>query len=98
MRNWSQPTSQTKIRSFLGIAGYYRRFVQDFSKIDKPKTRLLKKGIPYEWNSECEEAFLELKRRLTTTLVLTLPKEGGEFDVYSDASHKGLGCVLMQDG
>ena len=84
-----------EIRSFLGLAGYYRRFVKDFSKLAKPMTQLLKKESKYVWSESCEIAFQELKKRLTTAPVLTLPEEGVEFDVYCDASKNGLGCVLM---
>ena len=78
------------------MAGYYRRFVKDFSRIATPLTNLLKKTTKFEWSNKCEEAFQELKRRLTTALVLTLLEEGKEYTIYSDASKNELGCVLMQ--
>ena len=96
--NWERPRTPTEVRSFLGLAGYYRRFVQDFSKIATPLTRLTRKTEKFEWTTKCEESFQELKRRLITAPVLTLPDASGEFVIYSDASHKGLGCVLMQHG
>ena len=96
--NWSKPTSVTEIRNFLGLAGYYRRFVQDFSRIATPLTRLTRKGVRFEWSDACEESFLTLKERLTTAPVLALPDDSGEFVIYSDASKMGLGCVLMQNG
>jgi len=93
---WPRPTNVTEVRSFLGLARYYRRFVKDFSKIAAPLTNLLKKTTKFEWRGKCEEAFQELKRRLTAP-ILTLPEEGKEYTIYSDASKNGLGCVLMQD-
>ncbi|CAL1407874.1 unnamed protein product [Linum trigynum] len=79
------------------MAGYYRRFVEGFSRIARPLTQLLRKGMNYFWSKECQEAFEELKRKLTTAPVLTLPSSEGEYAIYSDASYKGLGCVLMQN-
>ena len=96
--SWERPRTPTEVRSFLGLAGYYRRFVQDFAKIATPLTKLTRKTEKFEWTDKCEESFQELKRRLVTALVLTLPDSSGEFVIYSDASHKGLGCVLMQHG
>ena len=96
--NWPTPTNVTEVRSFMGLAGYYRRFVQDFSKIAVPLTQLIRKGVAFEWSEERESAFQELKTRLTTAPVLALPSGTEGFVIYSDASHKGLGCVLMQNG
>ena len=93
--DWPRPANVTEIRSFLGLAGYYRMFIKDFSKISSPLTNLLKKVVKFEWSSKCEEAFQELKSRLTSAPILTLPVEGEEYIVYSDASKNGLGCVLM---
>jgi hypothetical protein len=95
---WERPTTVTEIRSFLGLVGYYRRFIEGFSTIATPLTRLTKKNIRWEWSKECDESFQELKRRLTIALVLILPSGTEGFVVYSDASRKGLGCVLMQHG
>jgi hypothetical protein len=95
--DWKPPTSVHQIRSFLGLAGYYRRFIPDFSRIAKLMTELLKKGIKFSWNEKCEEAFHTLRAHLTTTLVLAQPNNSKPFDVYCDASGIGLGCVLMQD-
>ncbi|XP_057247675.1 uncharacterized protein LOC130589979 [Beta vulgaris subsp. vulgaris] len=94
---WSTPKNVTEVRSFLGLAGYYRRFVKYFSKIARPLTNLMKKSTKYEWNDECEKAFQTLKERLTTALVLTLPDGDQRYEVYTDASRSGLGCVLMQN-
>jgi ribonuclease HI len=88
----------TEIRSFLGLAGYYRRFIENFSKIVKPMTELLKSNTVYVWSDKCEASFQELKTRLTTTSVLTLPDASKDFVVYCDSSRQGLGCVLMQGG
>jgi predicted RNA-binding protein with PIN domain len=81
----------------LGFAGYYRRFIQDFSRIAKPMTELLKKGAKFVWGQKCEDAFHTLRQHLTTTLVLAQPDSGKPFDVYYGAFGTGLGCVLMQD-
>ncbi|GKV35043.1 hypothetical protein SLEP1_g43363 [Rubroshorea leprosula] len=94
--NWKRPNSVTEIRRFLGLAGYYRRFVGDFSRIAQPMTRLIRKDAKFEWIPECEESFLTLKEKLVTAPVLALPINGERFTIYSDASKKGLGCVLMQ--
>jgi ribonuclease HI len=96
--NWQQLTNVSEIRSFLGLAGYYRRFIEGFSKIARPMTELLKKEKKFNWTESCEKSFQELKRRLTTALVLTLPDIQRDFVVYCNASRQGLGCVLMQDG
>ncbi|KAK8511749.1 hypothetical protein V6N12_000792 [Hibiscus sabdariffa] len=96
--NWKQPTSVTEIRSFLGLASYYRRFVSGFSKVAAPFTKLLQKGVKYEWSDARQQAFEKLKEALINAPVLTQPVSGKEFVVYSDASYVGLGCVLMQEG
>jgi hypothetical protein len=95
---WEQPLNMTDVRSFLGMAGYYRRFIENFSRIAKPMTELLKNNTKLEWSEACERSFQELKRRLTTALVLTLPDIKKDFVVYCDASRQGLRCVLMQEG
>src|SRR6266540_663770 len=96
--DWMPPKSVSEIRSFLGLAGYYRRFIENFSKIAKPMTELLKHGVKFEWFEECEAAFQTLKTRLTTAPVLAQPDIHRDFDVYCDASRIDLGCVLMQGG
>ncbi|RVW27121.1 Retrovirus-related Pol polyprotein from transposon 17.6 [Vitis vinifera] len=98
VQEWQRPTNVFEVRSFLGLAGYYRRFVEDFSRIAAPITRLTRKGVKFDWNEECENAFQELKRKLTTAPVLTAPISGELFTIYCDASTVGLGCVLMQQG
>jgi hypothetical protein len=87
-----------QVRSFLGLAGYYRKFILNFSKISKPITELLKKGKKYVWSEACDEAFQMLKNLLTTSPMLAQPDIAKSFDVYYDASSTGLGCVLMQKG
>jgi len=94
---WDTPKSVTKVRSFLGLAGYYRRFIEGFSKLALPLTQLTCKGRAFVWDVQCENSFNELKQQLTTTPILILPKSDEPFVVYGDASKLGLGGVLMQD-
>lgn len=94
---WETPKSFTEVRSFLGLASYYRRFIEGFSKLALPLTQLTCKGRAFVWNGQCESSFNELKQKLTTTPVLILPKSDEPFAVYCDASKFGLGGVLMQD-
>ncbi|KAL8115111.1 hypothetical protein AgCh_021797 [Apium graveolens] len=96
--NWPRPSNVTDVRSFLGLAGYYRRFVEGFSSIALPLTQLMRKGIKFEWNNDREKSFQELKKRLVSAPILVLPSGSGGFQVYSDASKRGLGSVLMQHG
>ncbi len=96
--DWKPPANVTDVRSFLGMAGYYRRFIEGFSTVAKPITQLLKKDKKFVWTEACEQRFQELKKKLTTAPVLTVPDIHKSFEVYCDASRKGLGCVLMQDG
>ncbi|KAL8127153.1 hypothetical protein AgCh_014175 [Apium graveolens] len=93
---WEQPKTPIEVRSFLGLTGYYRRFVKDFAKIVTPLTKLTRKNERFVWTEKYEESFQELKKRLVTSPILALPDEMGNFVIYSDASIKGLGCVLMQ--
>ena len=96
--SWERPKSVFEIRSFLGLAGYYRRFIKDFSRLAAPMTRLTRKEVKFEWNDLCEKAFQTLKRRLTSALILIVPEKGKMYIVFCDASKDGLGCVLMQSG
>ena len=96
--NWKQPTNVSEVRSFLGLAGYYRKFVEGFSKIATLLANLLKKDQKFEWSDTCQHSFEVLRQRLTTALVLALPSGKDGYVVCSDASRQGLGCVLMQDG
>jgi hypothetical protein len=98
MLNWKPPSNVSKICSFLGLAGYYRRFIQYFSKIAKTMTHLLEKGKVFKRTQDCQASFEKLKKRLTTTPVLVLPDLSKKFDIYYGASRQGHGCVLMQDG
>jgi hypothetical protein len=92
MVEWTRPTSMFEIQSFLGLVGYYRHFIEGFSKLSGPLTALTRKNARFVWTDECEQCFQELKRRLVTAPVLALPTEYGNFVVYSDdASMKGLG-------
>ncbi|XP_039787349.1 uncharacterized protein LOC120653738 [Panicum virgatum] len=95
--DWKQPQNVSEIRSFLGLAGYYRRFIENFSKISKSMTELTKKGVEFKWTDACENAFQTLKTKLTTAPILAQPDITKGFDVYSDASRIGLDCVLMQE-
>ena len=96
--SWQAPTNVSEVRSFLGLVGYYRRFIEGFSSIARPLTRLLQKDKKFRWTDECEQAFELLKQRVTLAPVLVLPDDSGEYEVYTDASLRGLGCVLMQHG
>jgi hypothetical protein len=96
--NWMPPTTASEIWSFLGLAGYYRRFIKDFSKIAKTMMKLLEKNKAFEWTVECQASFEELRKQLTSAPVLVLPDLTKKFDIYCDASRQGLGCVLMQEG
>jgi hypothetical protein len=96
--DWVVPQTVKEVCPFLGLAGYYRRFIENFSKIAKPLTSLLEKGVDFSWTDERQKAFEELKKRLTTAPVLTLLDQSKRFTVYCDASRDGLGCVLMQEG
>ena len=98
IQDWKVSKSATEVRSFLGLAGYYRKFIKDFAKISTPLTRLTKKNLVFAWDVDCDDAFRRLKRALTTTPVLVLPDGSKPFVVYTDACGKRLGAVLMQEG
>jgi hypothetical protein len=93
--SWNAPMSVDDIRSFLGLAGYYRMFIEGFSKISKPMTELLEKDKKFEWMPACEASFQQLKKRLTTAPILVMPDMEKSFSIYCDASGQGLGCVLI---
>ncbi|KAJ4978546.1 hypothetical protein NE237_009326 [Protea cynaroides] len=93
---WEAPKSVAEIRSFQGLVGYYRRFVEDYSQIAVPLTSLTKKGEKFVWTDKCEKSFQTLKARLISAPILTIPILGQPFILYIDASGLGLGCVLMQ--
>ncbi|KAD5960529.1 hypothetical protein E3N88_12001 [Mikania micrantha] len=98
VKNWSTPKTPTEIRSFLGLFGYYRRFILNFSRIVVPLTSLTQKDKAYEWGPKQQEAFQTLKQKLCDAPVLTLPDGNDDFVVYCDVSNLGLSCVLMQRG
>ena len=98
IKSWPTPTNVKEVRSFLGLAGYYQRFVEGFSKIALPLTQLTRKNVKFQWSDERERSFQELKKRLITAPILTIPDGSEGMVVYSDASKMGLGCVLMQHG
>jgi len=98
VQDWKVPKNVTEVRSFLGLAGYYRKFIKNFAKISAPLTWLMKKNLAFAWDIECDIAFQMLKRALITTPILALPDGGKMFTVYTDACGMGLGVVLMQKG
>jgi hypothetical protein len=96
--DWKALKDVRGIKSFIGMAGYYRRFIEGFSKIARPMIALLAKKVEFKWTPACQESFEMLKQKLTTAPVLVLPDVHKPFSVYCDASYSGLGCVLMQEG
>nr|GEW96081.1 putative reverse transcriptase domain-containing protein [Tanacetum cinerariifolium] len=96
IKNWATPTTPTEVRKFLGLAGYYQRFIEGFSLISKPLTKLTQKNKKFEWEIEAEEAFQTLKQKLCCAPILALPKGSKDFVVYCDASLRGFEAVLMQ--
>nr|GEW81948.1 putative reverse transcriptase domain-containing protein [Tanacetum cinerariifolium] len=96
IKDWVSPKTPTEIRQFLGLAGYYRRIIEDFSKIAKPMMKLTQKNVKFDWSEKAEAAFHFLKQKLCSALILALPEGSENFVVYCDASRKGLGAVLMQ--
>ncbi|GJQ92201.1 putative reverse transcriptase domain-containing protein [Tanacetum coccineum] len=96
IKDWASPKTPTEIRQFLGLAGYYRRFIEGFSKIAKPMTKLTQKKVKFVWGDKQEAAFQLLKQKLCSAPILALPEGSEDFIAYCDASIKGLGAVLMQ--
>ncbi|GJT40178.1 putative reverse transcriptase domain-containing protein [Tanacetum coccineum] len=96
INDWASPKTPTEILQFLGLAGYYRRFIEGFSKIAKSMTKLTQKVIKFDWGEKEENAFQLIKQKLYSAPILALPEGSEDFVVYCDASHKGLGVVLMQ--
>ena len=94
--SWERPKSVYEIHSFLGLAGYYGRLIEDFSRLYAPMTRLIQKEVKFEWNDLCERAFQKLKRRLSSAPIMIVLERGQRYIVYCDASRDGLRCVLMQ--
>jgi hypothetical protein len=96
--DWKAPKDVRGIKSFIGMTGYYRRFIEGFSKIARLMTALLAKKVEFKWTPACQKSFKTLKEKLTTAPVLILLDVHKAFSVYCDASYNGLGCVLMQEG
>jgi hypothetical protein len=93
--SWKASMSVSDIQSFLGLARYYRRFIELLSKISKPMTELLEKDKKFEWTPSRKTSFQELKKRLTTASILVMPFMEKAFSIYCDVSGQGLGCMLM---
>ena len=98
VKQWPRPTSTIDIRSFLGVAGYYIRFVEGYLSIGSPLTSLTQKMVKFQQSDNCDKSFAELTKRWTTTPFFTLPEGSDGYVIYCDASRVGLGCVLMQRG
>ncbi|GJW60225.1 putative reverse transcriptase domain-containing protein [Tanacetum coccineum] len=96
IKDWASPKTPTEILQFLGLVGYYRRFIEGFSKIAKSMTKLTQKGIKFDWREKEENAFQLIKQKLCSAPIMALPEGSEDLVVYCDASHKGLGVVLMQ--
>ena len=95
---WKQPRNPIEVQSFLGLAGYYQRFVDEFLKIATPMTALTHKNVKFKSTNACEQSFQELKKRLVTVPILTIPKGEDGFVIYCDALGQGLRAVLTQHG
>ena len=98
IQEWKPPTNVSDLRSFLGLANYYRKFIEGYSKIASPLTELLKKSKAYEWSEDCQHAFDELKKAMSKDPVLALPDISKPFEIQTDASNYALGGVFLQDG
>ena len=97
VKNFKIPTNPTKVKSFLGLSGYYRKFIRNFSKIAKPLTELTKKDIPFHWTEKQQNALDTLKRKLCESPVLKYPDFKKQFTLTTDASNDGIGAILSQD-
>ncbi|GKD22937.1 putative reverse transcriptase domain-containing protein [Tanacetum coccineum] len=96
IKDWASPKTPTEIRQFLGLVGYYQRFIEGFSKVAKSMTKLTQKGVKFDWGDKAKAAFQLIKQKLCSASILALPEGSEDFIVYYDASIKGLGAVLMQ--
>ena len=97
VKNWPIPKTQTEVRSFIGLASYYRRFIKDFTDVARPLLKLTEKNIPFQWDSSCDDAFQELKTALTSAPILAYPSAIGQFTLDTDASAFAVGAVLSQE-
>ncbi|GJZ62917.1 putative reverse transcriptase domain-containing protein [Tanacetum coccineum] len=97
IKDWASPKTPTEIRKFLGLAGYYRRFIEGFSKIAKSMTKLTQKGIKFDWGEKEENAFQLIKQKLCSAPILALPEGSEDFVVYCDASHRVIRCTVFTD-
>ena len=95
IQDWMRPENATDVRSFFRLAGYYRRFIKDFSKTAAPLTNLTKKNQTFTWDARCEHAFTSMKEKLTCAPVFVIPESNVEMTVYKDACGMGLRAVLM---
>jgi hypothetical protein len=98
IKGWTAPKNVTEVRSFMGLAGYYKRFIAGFSRISHPITSLQRKGVKFQWTEECEKSFQQLKQLLTNVAILKIANPNEEFVVCTDACKEGLGGVLSQNG
>lgn len=98
VKDFKRPTNQKEVKSFLGLSGYYRKFIMNFSTIAKPLIELTKKDQPFNWTNECDESFKILKELLCSSPVLRYRDYDKDFTLTTDASNVGLGAVLSQDG
>jgi len=97
VKDWPTPTTQRQVRAFLGLTGYYRRFIRSYARIALPLTNLTKDHIPWRWKDAEQNAFIQLKEALTSAPVLILPDPSCQYEVFTDASQFAIGAVLLQN-
>jgi hypothetical protein len=98
IRDWSLSKNVVEVKSFMGLAGYYRRFIEGFSKIAHPITSLQRKGVKFQWTLDCEKSFQKLKQLLTSAPILRIANPNEDFIVFTNSCKEGLGGVLIQNG